>query len=432
MTDLPEVRQQYEQLPYPPRDPADEKTRLCRTWLDDLPMISHYCFGGEQPFRAGFRVLVAGGGTGDATIFLAEQLRGTGAEIVHLDVSAASIAIARERARLRSLENITWVHDSLLALPSLGLGAFDYINCVGVLHHLPDPDAGLQALTKVMKDGGALGLMLYARYGRTAVYQMQELMRLICGDAELPARIAATQEVLKTAPPSNWFKRSEDLHRDHVEYGDAGIADLFLHPCDRAYSVEELYEWLCDRYGLHLQFTEVGRGVSRYLPSIVVGPQRPSFLAAVAEMPMRRQHAIAELLDGSIAMHCFYATRSANPAAPYGDAHYVPFLFHEPVTGPDLAALVERHKGQGFVLENSHTGMRLQLDPGQYSRHVLRYIDGRRTFRQIFDLVRVKRAGKSPPGDQALFDDFRPFYDALRAIDRILLRHEKTAPWNGR
>lgn len=61
---LPEVRRQYEALPYPPRDPADERTRLVSTWLEDLPMINHYCFGGCQGFDRGFRALVAGAGTG--------------------------------------------------------------------------------------------------------------------------------------------------------------------------------------------------------------------------------------------------------------------------------------------------------------------------------------------------------------------------------
>lgn len=418
-----EVRQQYELLPYPPRDPAEEKTRLCRTWLDDLPMLSHYCFGGKHPWRSGFRILLAGGGTGDATIFFAEQLRGSGAEIVHLDISAASVAVAKARARARGLEEITWVHGSLLDLPNLGLGAFDYINCIGVLHHLDDPDAGLRALLGAMADDGALGLMLYARYGRIAVYQMQDLMRLVCGDADLAERIAATREVLEAAPQSNWYQRGRELHSDHIEYGDAGLVDLFLHAKDRAYTVEELYQWLADRHDLHLQFTEVGRGASRYMPAVVVGPRQPRFLAGVSAMPLRRQQAIAELLDGSITMHSFYATRRANASAPYGHPDYVPFLFHEPVTGLDLANLIDRHKGKPFVLDHSHTGMRLQLDPGLYSSCILRYLDGRRAFREIFDLVRAEpRFRGKPPSDEALFADFRPFYEALRAVDRLLLR----------
>src|SRR5262245_5182422 len=88
---LPEVRNQYEALPYPSRDPADEKSRLVKTWLDDPPMINHYCFAGRETFKNRFRVLVAGGGTGDASIFLAERLKNTNAEIVHLDFSEAAV-----------------------------------------------------------------------------------------------------------------------------------------------------------------------------------------------------------------------------------------------------------------------------------------------------------------------------------------------------
>lgn len=53
------VRKHYEDLPYPPREPSDERHRLQRTWLDDLAMINHYCFAGTQDYRKGFRVLVA-------------------------------------------------------------------------------------------------------------------------------------------------------------------------------------------------------------------------------------------------------------------------------------------------------------------------------------------------------------------------------------
>ena len=44
------VRAQYEALPYPARNPADEKQRLLRTWLDDLPMVNHHCFAGRNSF----------------------------------------------------------------------------------------------------------------------------------------------------------------------------------------------------------------------------------------------------------------------------------------------------------------------------------------------------------------------------------------------
>lgn len=422
--DLPDVRALYEALPYPPRDPGDETKRLVTTWVDDLPMISHYGFGGRARFDAGFRALVAGGGTGDATIYLAEQLRATGAEVVHLDFSAASTAIAKRRAEARGLANIRWVEASLLDLPSLGLGPFDYINCVGVLHHLADPDAGLAALLSVLAPEGAMGLMVYGSVGRAGVYQMQSLLALVNeGEPDPKARIDQAKQVLSGVPPSNWFKRGEDLYTDH-RTSDAGLADLLLHPQDRAYTVGELYEWLVDRRGLHIALTDVQRGRSAYVPRLIAGPQPPRVLARIAAMPERRQHEIAELWSGRIQTHSLFATR--RPAiAPYGDTAYVPYLFHEPVTGPDLAKVFARSRGQPFVLDHQWSGVSVRVTPGPHVPAILERIDGTRTFGEIFTQVRELPAFRNaPPDDAALFAGFREAYEVLNAIDRMLLRHE--------
>lgn len=422
---LAQVRAQYESLPYPPCDPADERKRLARTWLDDLPMINHYGFAGRQDFRRGFRALVAGGGTGDATIFLAEQLRDTDAQVVHVDFSSASIALAKERASIRGLENITWIEDSLLALPSLGLEPFDYVNCVGVLHHLAEPEAGLEALLSVRKPEGVLGIMVYGRHGRAGVYQMQELLRNMPSAGQgMQAELATAREVLASAPPTNWFKQNERFFGDHLAWGDAGLYDLLLHSQDRAYTVDEVYAWFGAGHGLHLELTDVHRGRSAYLPQYAVGPKQPAFLAAVAALPAPRQHAIAELLRGDLIMHTFYALPSAACVAPYGDPQYVPFLFHDPVTGADLAQLVRQHGHKPFLMAHQHSGIATNVDPGRYAAAILKHVDGRRSFGQIFSLARSEPElrGKSC-SDAELFADFRAFFDVLRAIDVMLLRH---------
>ena len=89
------------------------------------------------------------------------------------------MAIARARAEARGLDNIVWRLRSLLDLPGSGLGPFDYIDCCGVLHHLPDPAAGLRALLSVLAPGGGMGLMVYAPHGRTGVYMLQDALRLL-------------------------------------------------------------------------------------------------------------------------------------------------------------------------------------------------------------------------------------------------------------
>lgn len=422
---LQDVRNQYEALPYPPRDPQDESKRLITTWLDSLFMINHYCFGGVADFSSNFRILIAGGGTGDGTIYLAEQLRDTDAKIVHCDFSEASLNIAKKRAELRGLNNIRWIHDSLLNLPELDVGEFDYINCSGVLHHLADPDAGLRALKAVLSSSGAIGLMVYGTYGRTGIYQMQDVLRRINGDgSDMDVKLKNAKQVLNCAPKSNWFFHGPA--RDHVTLGDAGVYDLLLHSQDRSYTVDELYQWLHDEHGFRLQFSDVDRGNSPYQPALVVAPDKPDFLQSVNRLPLREQQAIAELLGGSLDMHCLYLTPGTEErAAPYGNSNMVPFLCHEPITGPELSAFIHRNTQRPLMINHTHTGVHTEVDPGTYGKFILKYLDGKRSFAELFDLVRQEtKFKKAPPSDETLFEDFRPLYGFLNGIERMLLKRK--------
>ncbi len=420
---LPDVRNQYELLPYPPVDPKDEHKRLMRTWLEDLPMINHYCFAGKQAFKQGFRALIAGGGTGDASIFMAEQLRATDARIVHLDLSTASIKIAKERAAIRGLTNIDFIHDSLLNIPQLALGRFDYINCSGVLHHLADPDAGLAALTSVLAPDGAMGLMLYGTIGRIGVYQMQAMLGLL-NDATLTPqeRITQAKQLLAALPDTNWFKRGAELYGDSART-DADIYDMFLHSQDRSYTVEQIFAWMADRHGFHITLSDVQRGRYPYLPNMTLPREARALRERARALDPRAQYAMSELLMGDLVKHSFYLTRSGATVAPYGDPAMIPFFFHEPLTGAALEPVFTSRDGRPITLHHGYLGMTVEIDAGRYSAKILRHIDGILTFGQIFDKVRAEPAFRaSPPDNATLFDDFKNSFEALNAIERLLLR----------
>ncbi|MEM1399749.1 MAG: class I SAM-dependent methyltransferase, partial [Pseudomonadota bacterium] len=119
------VRRQYEAYPYPERDPADEDNRLIIGSPSHLDEIRHYLFAGRRPPEL-FRVLVAGGGTGDGLIMLADQCRAAGieAEITYLDLSTEARRIAQARAERRGLSSIRFHTGSLLDLESVGGGPF--------------------------------------------------------------------------------------------------------------------------------------------------------------------------------------------------------------------------------------------------------------------------------------------------------------------
>ncbi len=152
-------------MPYPARDPRDEAVRLITGTPSHILEVNHYLFAGRLNFIRPFRALVAGGGTGDACIMLAQQLvdRRCPGEVVYIDLSSASRAVCEARAKVRGLRNITFLTGSLLDLPTMTIGQFDSIDCTGVLHHLPDPAAGLQALASVLEPEGGIGIMLYGQ-----------------------------------------------------------------------------------------------------------------------------------------------------------------------------------------------------------------------------------------------------------------------------
>jgi 2-polyprenyl-3-methyl-5-hydroxy-6-metoxy-1,4-benzoquinol methylase len=124
---------QYEAYPYPARDPREEAKRLIIGSPSHLREIDYWVFGATRTATQPLRALIAGGGTGDGTIMLATHLARSGrpGRVTYLDRSAAAMKVARARAEVRGLANIDWVQGSLLDLPRLGLGPFDYIDCCG-------------------------------------------------------------------------------------------------------------------------------------------------------------------------------------------------------------------------------------------------------------------------------------------------------------
>lgn len=58
-------------------------------------------------------------------------------------------------------------------------GQFDFINCVGVLHHLPDPIRGIQTLALKLAPGGLMHIFVYAELGRWEIQLMQKAIALL-------------------------------------------------------------------------------------------------------------------------------------------------------------------------------------------------------------------------------------------------------------
>jgi 2-polyprenyl-3-methyl-5-hydroxy-6-metoxy-1,4-benzoquinol methylase len=418
--DLRSVQEQYENFPYPPRDPEDERGRLIRRNLGPLAIINHHCFGGRKDFQHGFRVLDAGGGTGDSIVHLAWQLRNTDAQLVYIDMSEQSMAIAQGRAKIRGLENIQFICGSLLDVPSMGFEPFDFIVSSGVLHHLVSPPEGLAALRAVLKDDGAMLLMLYARYGRTGVYQIQELLRLVNRDQEDPEKkIANTRALLSVLPDSNWFKRAQDLLSDWKNAGNAGIYDLFLHSIDRSYSIPELYEFI-ETGGMNIiTFGQRQRAI--FSPGLAYDDS--GLGAMFAHLPEPDRQAAIELACGSITKHSFYAAAQGDTAAKIDDPDMIPFFF-PPDFDQYFRQQIAATEPDNKLTINGAGGMVVSVIVGQYTAEAVKQIDGRRTMPEI--VRAVCRAAPASPSEEDVMTEIKSLQARLGVWDLLLLRHVST------
>jgi len=117
----------------------------------------------QFPRWAGKRVLEIGCGIGTDTMNFARA----GAMVTAVDLSAASLAVARQRAELFGLDDrITFINGNAEDLgATLPPGEpYDLIYSFGVLHHTPNPERAFEQLRRYGRPGTTVKVMVYNRY----------------------------------------------------------------------------------------------------------------------------------------------------------------------------------------------------------------------------------------------------------------------------
>ena len=412
---LKSVREQYEDYPYPARDPESEKGFLYASSANSLDCLNYNCFEGKRDLTNNFRILIPGGGTGDCTIYLAEQLRGTNAEIVYLDMTKASMDIAKERAKVRGLDNISWIHDSILNIPNLDIGKFDYISCTGVLHHLSDPQAGLNALKSVLHEDGSIYIMLYGRYGRAGIYQMQDMLKRVnSGFESIQDKIDNTKNILNNLPKSNWFTFNMSSFANDLST-DIGIYDLLLHTQDRSYSVPELYDYV-EASGLtvnKLYYTDHPIGDMIFQPETYI--QDPKLLKTIKTYPFREQAAICELLVGQIVKQSCFISFKENKLPMVEDLVLIPS--HSVRSSPAYQTLLSRFLSNDPSIKLNEM---IAIKRTPHLAAIFNFIDGERTTKELID--HVIKVTKTTASFEQVFSEFKELFNLMVKISTMYLR----------
>jgi SAM-dependent methyltransferase len=373
-----EVRDFYDRYPYPP--PIESLDGYKQLWQDQQRRLADFhLFWPDRAYREDLSILVAGCGTSQAAKYAVRWPR---AQIVGIDCSATSVRHTEELQQRHNLENLQVYHLPIQQVGDLGM-TFDQVICTGVLHHLEDPDAGLKSLSSVLQPDGAMHLMVYAPYGRTGIYLLQEFCQRLgirANGYEIRDLIAALRALPESHPLQALIAQSPDFQ------DEAALADALLNPQDRAYSVPQLFDLI---EGAGLKF---GRWLRQAPYSVCCGVlSRIPQSSRIARLGSKEQFAAIELFRGTMMRHSIIAYRNDGKtnSQPFDDdsddwQNYVPIRLPDTKCIEDQSIRDRLPTGTVAVLINrAHTYKDLLLPISAAEQRIFHAIDGKRSVSEI-------------------------------------------------
>ena len=184
-------------------------------------------------------------------------------------------------------------------------------------------------------------LMLYAPYGRTGIYLLQDYCRklgLKASKRDIENLKSALNALPKQHPLSPMLNQAIADFQD-----DAALADALLNPQDRAYSVPEVFGFL-DRAGL-----QFGRWVKQAPYDINCGLFANSpHHEHLRKLPTAEQYAAVELFRGTIFEHSFIAYHAGEPNPQSIDFAADALLNYVPVRLPETICIRDRLPGRRY------------------------------------------------------------------------------------
>ncbi|MGB3614926.1 MAG: class I SAM-dependent methyltransferase [Elainellaceae cyanobacterium] len=297
------VAKLYNTYPFPP-DPILDEPPPGYNWRWNWLAAHSFCTG-RKPANNDVRILDAGCGTGVSTEYLVHL--NPEATVTGIDLSAGALAIAKERCETSGATGVTFQHLSLFDVAQLP-GEFDLINCVGVLHHTPDPIRGIQALASKLAPGGLLHVFVYGELGRWEINLMQEAIALLQGDkrGDYKDGVAVGRQLFANLPEGNRLRQREQDRWSWENQRDECFADMYVHPQEIDYNINTVFE-LIDASGL--EFVGLSNpqlwDITRLIGSALELVERASTLSD------RQRYRLIELLDPQAITHYeFFLGRS--------------------------------------------------------------------------------------------------------------------------
>jgi SAM-dependent methyltransferase len=256
-----EVREQYEENPYP-------------RWTFN-PLADFAGALREQGAAVGGNagshpqdILIAGCGTGEHPFDVSQK--SPEARILAVDLSLASLAYARRKTREEGLRNIDYAQADILNLGAIGR-TFERIESVGVLHHLADPKAGWRVLLSLLAPNGVMRVGLYSEVARRSIVEARALVARRGYQATAEGIRALRQSIIAEREDPRW-----KLLISTVDfYSMSGCRDMFFNVMEHRLTLPEIAAFLEEQKLSFLGFELDADTIKKF------GDQHPSAHALV-------------------------------------------------------------------------------------------------------------------------------------------------------
>ncbi|MEW6234275.1 MAG: class I SAM-dependent methyltransferase [Candidatus Omnitrophota bacterium] len=170
--------------------------------------------------------LDAGCGTGIVAAYLASRCK----DVKALDLTSASLEMAKERAERGGFLNIEFRLGSVFDLP-FPEQKFDLVLSRGVLHHTEDAYRGFCRIASALRPGGRIIVSLYHRYGRLRHRLRRARVARIAGE-DIERRVETAERLYFLGTPDSEKERIRSL-----------ISDQYAHPHETYHTGGQVMRW---------------------------------------------------------------------------------------------------------------------------------------------------------------------------------------------
>ncbi len=229
------VMNQYEKRPFPAWRNTFEYHKLQKDAYQKInndikPNFINPTFKSKK-----LKILIAGCGTGQQVLHTTAYKN---SQITGIELSSSSLSYAQRKINEIGINNVKLIQMDILEL-SLIKEKFDLIECVGVLHHMKEPEDGLRALLEVLDINGFLKLGLYSKQAREEIQTARDYIK--------SRGIEVNEKNLREFRMSisnGDLPEFKSFIQQPLFYTLSGVEDLFFHTQERQYNLNEIQKMI--------------------------------------------------------------------------------------------------------------------------------------------------------------------------------------------